>query len=144
MNAAATLAGAVPAAKPNQPYIVLQVPYGTLHIDRRGADDHLGMRADQLSELLAYMSGSNDEHDPMLSLAEDLASQVRDCIGMSNSDRASQVALRWAEQAVRLLHLIQPDEGPGPSLWLAQQLANELNDLMHMMVADVAQQGGIA
>jgi len=68
----------------------ISVPYGTLSIDRGGADDHLAMRSRQLCSLLRLMQGEgttpamnrlNDfRQHSLLWLAQQLADEIEEAL----------------------------------------------------------------
>lgn len=66
------------------------VPYGRTFIERSGADDHLAMRAGQLSSLLVLMIGENPTPElarfsdktqhSLLWLAQQLSHEIQECL----------------------------------------------------------------
>lgn len=66
------------------------VPYGRTFIERRGADDHLAMRAAQLTGLLALMIGehatpelarfSDKTQHSLLWLAQQMSNEIQECL----------------------------------------------------------------
>lgn len=132
MSAVANLTAA-PVAVPG---IVVNAPYSQVHIPATDADDHIIMRAKQLSSILRVMpvAGYSDQMIQLLrQMADDLVEAIR---------RGNGGAL-LAGQLAELLLMIQGAEGACDILWLCQQIANEIDETMHVMAGfPLADEGG--
>lgn len=125
MSAAIDLtAAAVPAQG-----IVFRAPYSQVHIPHEEADDHIIMRARQLSAILRAMPIA-DYSESMIRLASRLADELMQAI--KSNGEGSLLASQLAE----LLLKIQGDGGPCDLLWLCQQIADELDETMSSMVTE--------
>jgi hypothetical protein len=113
---------------------VLPAPFGELHVEHNREEDHAGMRANQLAALLALMRGA-DESDDLMRLAARLSAEVAGT--MCHRARGEVQGVEDIESASRqlaqLLRSIEPEDGPGDLLWLAQQLAGELSATLESM-----------
>lgn len=101
-------------------------PYSTVHIPAFDIEDHIGMRAGQLAALLPVIPVA-DYSSQMLSLAGRLANELD-----APSDRR-QADVLVAGQLAELLLRIQGEHGPCDLLWLAQQIADEILEIVTAM-----------
>lgn len=109
--------------------IVLDAPYGKFHVGPLEASDHAGMRAEQLREVLIMLSDA-DKSNLMFRLAKPLGGEVCDMTKLALSDHLNRegfvAAAAFASEVFYFLLTIQHEGGPGVTLWLAQQLCDEL------------------
>lgn len=115
------------AAAAQAPGIIVSAPYSQVHIPALDADDHIIMRAKQLSAVLRVMpvAGYSENMIQLVrQMAEDLVKAIK------RGDGGPLLASQLAE----LLLMIQGAEGPCDMLWLCQQIANEIDEAMSAML----------
>lgn len=137
MNARATADVSVPTP------IELDAPYGKFYVNRDDGRDHAGMRAKQLREVLILMSDADKSH-LMLRLAKQLGGEVADRTMLAIEDRTNieglVAASIFARELSDFLHLFEVDGEADITLWMAQQLCDELGGTLRGMTQD---RGGI-
>ncbi|MFC0169347.1 hypothetical protein ACFFKC_14775 [Pseudoduganella danionis] len=114
--------------------IVLDAPYGAMHVNRIDDIDHASMRAEQLCELLTLMS-ANDKQRTMLRLAKQLASEMLDKAKAALATDIGEdlrAAAKFADEVMSFLLDISQEELSN-MLWLAQQICDELSGTLHGM-----------
>lgn len=117
------------ATKTNSPPhgISVNAPYSQAHIPIDEVDDHIMMRSKQLAAILAIIptAGYSPQMISLLGqMADNLVAEVR------RADGGSPLAGQIASQLAELLLMIQGEQGPCDLLWLCQQIANELYEVM--------------
>ncbi|NML61797.1 hypothetical protein HHL21_12040 [Massilia sp. RP-1-19] len=110
-------------AAPERIFIFV-APYSTVHVAAFDREDQIGMRAGQLAAILRVIPVGNHSA-PMISLAGRLADELK-----AQSNRDALVA----DQLAELLLRAQCQDGPCDLLWLAQQLADEISELVDVIV----------
>ena len=115
--------------------LVLKSPYCSVHISVSNFADHVSMRAAALTELLQLMAAAHPENF-MISLCARLGGQLQ----AAYADMPESLLL--AKQMAEICLSEQDDDGPGDLLWLCQQMADELRDILSAMVQN-ANQGGV-
>jgi tryptophanyl-tRNA synthetase len=116
------------AAAVQAPGFVVSAPYSQVHIPALDADDHIIMRARQLSAILRVMPVA-DYSEQMIQLLRQLAEDLVKAI--KRADGGPLLASQLAE----LLLMVQGEEGPCDMLWLCQQIANEIDETMSGMLS---------
>lgn len=112
--------------------VVFRAPYSQVYIPHEEADDHIIMRARQLSAILHVMPIAGYSEN-MIRLASRLADDLVQAI--KSSGEGSLLASQLAE----LLLKIQGDGGPCDLLWLCQQIADELDETMSAVIEEEAE-----
>jgi hypothetical protein len=118
--------GLTTATAPERGFVV-RAPYSQVHIPALDADDHIIMRARQLSAILRVMPVA-DYSEQMIQLLRQLAEDLVKAI--KRADGGPLLASQLAE----LLLMVQGREGPCDMLWLCQQIANEIDETMSGML----------
>jgi hypothetical protein len=116
------------AATPERSFVV-SAPYSQVRIPALDAEDHIFMRARQLSAVLGVMPIADYSEQMILlvrQLAEDLVEEIK------RGDGGQLLAGQLAE----LLLMIQGEQGPCDLLWLCQQIANELDEMMPRLLEE--------
>ena len=113
----------------------LKSPYCSIHISENNFADHVSMRAAALTELLRLMAAAHPDNF-MISLCARLGGQLQDAY----ADLPESLLL--AKQMAEICLSEQGDDGPGDLLWLCQQMADELREILNAMVQN-ANQGGV-
>lgn len=116
--------------------LVLSAPYCSVHFAAVSFVDHVSMRAAQLGEVLRMMAAEHSENF-MLTLCARLSGELRSAY--SNLPEALILAKQIAEIC---LSEQDDDDGPSDLLWLCQQMADELREILNAMVQN-ANQGGV-
>lgn len=114
--------------------LVLSAPYCSVHLAEINFIDHVSMRAAQLGEVLRMMAVEHSDNF-MLKLCARLGGELR----AAYSDLPQAFVL--AQQIAEICLSEQDDDGPGDLLWLCQQMAGELREILYAMVQN-ANQGG--
>lgn len=114
---------AAPVAVPD---FVVNAPYSQVRIPAMDADDHIIMRAKQLSAILRVMPVA-DYSGQMIQLLRQMADDLVEAIRHGNGGEL------LAGQLAELLLMIQGAKGACDILWLCQQIANEIDETMHVM-----------
>ena len=118
--------------------LVLSAPYCSVHIAEAKFMDHVSMRAAQLGEVLRMMSVEHPDNF-MLKLCARLSAELR--AAFDNLPNAESLVL--ATQIAEICLSEQDDnDGPGDLLWLCQQMADELREILNAMVQN-ANEGGV-
>lgn len=107
--------------------LVLKSPYCSVHISESNFSDHVSMRVAALTDLLLLMSAAHPDNF-MISLCARLGGELR----AAYEDMPE--ALLLAKQMAEICLSEQEDEGPGDLLWLCQQMADELRDILSAMM----------
>ena len=116
--------------------LVLSAPYCTVNIAEINFTDHVGMRAAQLGEVLRMMAGEHPDSF-MLKLCARLSGELR-----SSAYNNLPESLVLAKQIAEICLCEQDDDdGPNDLLWLCQQMAGELREILSAMTKN-ANQGG--
>ncbi len=118
--------------------LVLSAPYCTLHIPEKCLIDHVSMRAAQLGEVLRMMAAEHPDNF-MLRLCARLSGELRSVYGNLPEEESLVLATQIAEIC---LSEQEDDDGPGDLLWLCQQMADELREILNAMVQN-ANRGGV-
>ena len=111
--------------------LVLNAPYCTLHIPEKCLVDHVSMRAAQLGEVLRMMAAEHPDNF-MLKLCARLSGELRSACDNLPKEESLVLATQIAEIC---LSEQEDDDGPGDLLWLCQQMADELRDILVARVA---------
>jgi len=104
-------------------HVAIDQPYSTTLVDLTNIADQLSMRSAQLRGVLFAMM-VDPEADIMAPLAYELAADLAEDV------RANFLTSKCPQQLSHLLLLIQNEDGPNDMLWLAQQIADELVELI--------------
>ena len=125
-------------AEPSRPVLVLEAPYCALHILKKSLVDHVSMRAAQLGEVLRMMAAEHPDNF-MLKLCARLSAELR--VAFDNLPEGELLVL--ATQIAEIcLSEQEDDDGPGDLLWLCQQMADELRDILDAMMQN-ENKGGV-
>lgn len=118
--------------------LVLGAPYCSVQIDAVQFIDHVSMRAAQLREVLR-MTAAEHPDNFMLKLCARLSGELRSACGNLPECESLILATQIAEIC---LSEQEDNDGPGDLLWLCQQMADELREILSAMVQN-ASQGGV-
>ncbi|MYN45936.1 hypothetical protein GTP23_12845 [Pseudoduganella sp. FT93W] len=114
--------------------IILDAPYGKMHVNRFDDSDHASMRAEQLSELLTLMSENEKQHT-MLRLAKQLSDEMLEKAKgalVANTKEVLRAAAMFADEVMAFLLDVTQRELSN-MMWLAQQICDELSGTLHNM-----------
>ena len=115
----------------------LSAPYCSVHIAEANFIDHVSMRAAQLGEVLR-MTAVEHPDNFMLKLCARLSGELRSACGNLPECDSLVLATQIAEIC---LSEQEDDDGPGDLLWLCQQMADELREILNAMVQKANQRG---
>ena len=115
--------------------LVLSAPYCSVHLAEINFIDHVSMRAAQLGEVLRMMAAEHPDNF-MLKLCARLGGELRAAYSEIPQ------ALVLAQQIAEICLSEQDDnDGPGDLLWLCQQMADELREILSAMTQNANQRG---
>lgn len=114
-------------AYPTSDGITVSAPYSQAHIPFAEVSDHIMMRSKQIAAILAVIPTAGYSAQ-MISLVGQLADNL--VVEVRRADGGSPLAGQIASQLAELLLMIQGEQGPCDLLWLCQQIANELDEVI--------------
>lgn len=107
--------------------LVLNAPYCKVHIQEKCLLDHVSMRAAQLGEVLR-MTAAEHPNNFMLKLCARLSGELRSACSTIPEGESLILATQIAEIC---LSEQEDNDGPGDLLWLCQQMADELREILN-------------